>query len=250
MEGAWVAESGGRALRWAGPCRARKVATDILLNIHGTSSVPAQHHQQHSISQAHNQAQQSMQPQQQRQQQHVCQMSSRQEQEHQRMVADAGWPGKETVKGHELKCSWRVKLKECVDAAPVVLISHCEGLQQQEPLSQQPSQPDPLDGRSGQQPPPQQQQQQTEHQQAGQHALQQHQDRQAPQQARQQQHWVFACSHGGDVVCVEGRSGGVVWEGQVEGRAEAGLTVSPDCRVSLHLPALPCQRHSASHYQD
>ena len=219
-------------MRWAGPSRARKVVAEGPSNMHGNSCEPPQYQHQHPVSQSHAQAQQSVQQQQQQQQrQHACQMACSQEQQHQQSVAGAGRPGEKAVKGHELKCSWRVKLKECVDAAPTVLISGCQGLQQQQQhLTQQPSQLYTLDS-------PSWQLQQTEYQQAGQHALQQHQHRQAPQQARQQ-HWVFACSHGGDVVCVEGRSGGVVWEGQVEGRAEAGLTISPDCRVSLHLPAL------------
>ena len=35
------------------------------------------------------------------------------------------------------------------------------------------------------------------------------------------------------MVCVEAGSGGLVWQGQVEGRAEAGLAITSDCKVAL-----------------
>jgi len=55
---------------------------------------------------------------------------------------------------------------------------------------------------------------------------------QQQQQQQQQSEWVFACSHGGDVVCVEGQSGRAVWRTTLPARAEAGLTITSDCQVS------------------
>ncbi|KAK9862387.1 hypothetical protein WJX84_006241 [Apatococcus fuscideae] len=40
--------------------------------------------------------------------------------------------------------------------------------------------------------------------------------------------WTFACSHGGDVIAVDGPSGETVWETCVPGRAAAGLALSKD----------------------
>ena len=45
--------------------------------------------------------------------------------------------------------------------------------------------------------------------------------------------WAFACSHGGDVVCVEGAAGSVLWRTALDGRCEAGLVVLPDLRCRL-----------------
>ena len=169
----------------------------------------------------------------------------------------------------QLKCVWRVKLKECVDASPVVLVtSHPEARlpQQMGRASQQqqlqehghteagcgpqglPLQPQLGDEQHGQQ---QQQhkdqdqlqqqnrQQQQDQEQRRQHQHQQRHDRQHqqlhqdPQQQKQQQQWVFGCSHGGDVVCVEGHSGRAVWGAVLPARAEAGLSITADCKVSL-----------------
>jgi hypothetical protein len=47
--------------------------------------------------------------------------------------------------------------------------------------------------------------------------------------------WAFACSHGGDVVCVEGAGGRVRWRTALKGRCEAGLSVLPDLRYLLSL---------------
>ena len=42
--------------------------------------------------------------------------------------------------------------------------------------------------------------------------------------------FALACSHGGDVVGVDGVSGGVRWRTALPGRCEAGLAVTPDLR--------------------
>ena len=119
-----------------------------------------------------------------------------------------------------LKCCWRLKLQECVDASPVVLITACTSqssgqlVQQLEEVKQQQVRgPTAL----------------VEKQQLRQSvsctkSQQQHQ--------QQQSEWVFACSHGGDVLCVEGHSGRAVWRSTLPARAEAGLTITSDCQVS------------------
>ncbi|DBA85609.1 TPA: hypothetical protein ACH3X1_005188 [Trebouxia sp. C0004] len=108
-----------------------------------------------------------------------------------------------------LKCCWRLKLQDCVDASPVVLSTACTS-QSSGKLVQQLEEV----------------QQQQQHQQRKQ---QQHQQRK--QQQQQQPEWVFACSHGGDVVCVEGHSGRAVWRRALPARAEAGLTIASDCQA-------------------
>ena len=42
--------------------------------------------------------------------------------------------------------------------------------------------------------------------------------------------WALSCSHGGDVVCVDGGTGRVAWRACLPGRCEAGLTVTSDLR--------------------
>ena len=45
------------------------------------------------------------------------------------------------------------------------------------------------------------------------------------------QWWAFACSHGGEIACIEGISGKPVWKTELPGRAEAGMAVSNDLEV-------------------
>lgn len=46
---------------------------------------------------------------------------------------------------------------------------------------------------------------------------------------------VFACSHAGVVVCVQGDSGQLVWHATLPGRAEAGLIISSNLQVCMRL---------------
>lgn len=56
------------------------------------------------------------------------------------------------------------------------------------------------------------------------------------QESRSERWWVYACSHGGDVVAVEGVSGEPVWETRLPARLNAGMALSQDCLVgSAHL---------------
>ena len=118
-----------------------------------------------------------------------------------------------------LKCCWRLKLQECVDASPVVLITACTSqssgklVQQLEKMQQQQVQC-PLASVEKQQ------------------LRQSLSCIKSQQQQQQQSEWVFACSHGGDVVCVEGQSGRAVWRRALPARAEAGLTITSDRQVS------------------
>lgn len=192
MEGGWVAELGARPLRWSGPSISDATSgAKLSYNSHNGVDHAASDEAQACL-------QQQQQPMHKQHQQH----------QHVRMQArgqNSDIAEEEAGQGsglHRLRCGWRVKLKECVDAAPVVLIaSHCgqDQHQQEQELCQQ----------------------------------QQHQH-QGQQKPGHRQHWVFACSHGGDVVCVEGHLGGLVWEGQLPGRADAGLTISSDCKVPLN----------------
>jgi len=122
-----------------------------------------------------------------------------------------------------LKCCWRLKLQECVDASPVVLITACTSqssgklVQQLEEVQQQQVQgPVAL----------------IERRQLRQSVSRTESQHEQQQQQQQQSEWVFACSHGGDVVCVEGHSGKAVWRRALPARAEAGLTITSDCQVS------------------
>jgi hypothetical protein len=45
--------------------------------------------------------------------------------------------------------------------------------------------------------------------------------------------FAFACSHGGDVVCIEGSTGRLIWTSIIQGRAESGLTLTADLQVSI-----------------
>lgn len=44
--------------------------------------------------------------------------------------------------------------------------------------------------------------------------------------------WAFGCSHGGEVVCVDGVTGSAVWRADLPGRCDAGLAVTHDLRYS------------------
>ena len=118
------------------------------------------------------------------------------------LLLPAGRPGSETgaqgasvsqslKKGpRPLRCAWRQRLRECVDAAPVVVAQPCARQDVDEKtLDQNPS---PLPG---------------------------------------WRWYALACSHGGDVVCIEGRTGGRVWGGRLPGRANAGLAVTADLQA-------------------
>ena len=45
--------------------------------------------------------------------------------------------------------------------------------------------------------------------------------------------YAFCCSHGGDIVCLDGETGARIWGTSVLGRAESGLVLSADLKVNL-----------------
>lgn len=94
-----------------------------------------------------------------------------------------------------LRCAWRQRLRECVDAAPVVVAQPCaaQGVVGK-PLTQNPSMSAGLPG---------------------------------------WRWYALACSHGGDVVCIEGRTGARVWGARLPGRADIGLAVLADLQALL-----------------
>ena len=98
-----------------------------------------------------------------------------------------------------LQCRWRVKLEGCVDASSVLLI--------------QPNLPRPGARQQGE---------------AGAAAA----SAQASEGGAEVQWWAFACSHGGEVVCADGSCGEAVWRAQLPGRADAGLAVTADLKVT------------------
>ncbi|KAK9909180.1 hypothetical protein WJX75_008334 [Coccomyxa subellipsoidea] len=90
-----------------------------------------------------------------------------------------------------LGVDWRVNMYECVDASPVILIQPVS-----EATDEQSSQQD--SGRNC-------------------------------QPAKNSLRWyVLGCSHSGDVVCVDGRSGTTIWRAHTNERAESGLTLTGD----------------------
>ena len=105
-----------------------------------------------------------------------------------------------------LQCRWQVKLEGCVDASPVLLI--------------QPRLPGPSAGQQGE---------------AGAAAA----SAQASKDGAEVHWWAFACSHGGEVVCADGGCGEAVWRAQLPGRADAGLAVTADLKVTPRM--LCCQ---------
>lgn len=96
-----------------------------------------------------------------------------------------------------LRCAWRQRLRECVDAAPVVVAQPCAGQGVDEkPLTQSPSMSARLPG---------------------------------------WRWYALACSHGGDVVCIEGWTGARVWGARLPGRADTGLAVMADLQALLSI---------------
>jgi hypothetical protein len=116
-----------------------------------------------------------------------------------------------------LRCAWRVRLRECVDAAPVVLV---------QPRAGAPEHP----GSPGRSPC-------------------------APRGPAGGRWFALACSHGGDVVCVDGASGARVWDAALPGRADAGLALAADLQARIDLnPSLSkrllrCDSHSPRCYR-
>ncbi len=96
-----------------------------------------------------------------------------------------------------LRCAWRVRLRECVDAAPVVLVQPRTG------ALEHPGSP----GGS----------------------------LHAPQGPAGGRCFALACSHGGGVVCVDGASGARVWGAALPGRADAGLALTADLQARVGL---------------
>ena len=43
--------------------------------------------------------------------------------------------------------------------------------------------------------------------------------------------YVFACSHGGDVMCINGRSGAIIWQANLPGHLNSGLTLCHSLKV-------------------
>ena len=237
QQGGWVFErAGGR--RWAGKCRPFNLAPDIGNSSQPGVSVTADHHgvrhQQHVLAHQATEWPST---------EHAClpsdmpsplnqgaQLPQQQQQQQQ-----------QSSLARSVSCCWRVKLKECIDASPLVLVtagtSHPSGKQAQPPQ--------PKANQHQQQQQQQQQQpqdrvvcvEQQQRQCAAAHAEEQQQ--QEWQQVQQQQEWVFACSHGGDVVCVEGQQGRAIWRVLLPARAEAGLAITPDCQVNQKMaPAI------------
>lgn len=104
-----------------------------------------------------------------------------------------------------LRCVWRVRLSECVDAAPVIIAQpRPQGLPGHETPADDPARV-PEEGPGG----------------WGCYAL--------------------ACSHGGDVVCVEASRGALVWRATLLGRADAGLAVTADMQAWLRRACLCTQ---------
>ena len=133
---------------------------------------------------------------------------------------------------------WQVKLRDCVDASPVVL---CQRTPPAGSMSAQllPSHHSPgTDGHKSE---------------AAQTRRLMAQDQADLLQACAHgtlslpgwQAYAFACSHGGDVVCVDAADGALVWRTALQDRADAGLALTADLQVkALNLEfsctALPC----------
>lgn len=56
--------------------------------------------------------------------------------------------------------------------------------------------------------------------------------------------YAFCCSHGGNVVCIDGGTGAKIWETSVTGRAESGLALSADLKVRAESHSVCCARTS------
>ena len=55
--------------------------------------------------------------------------------------------------------------------------------------------------------------------------------------------WAFACSHSGEVLCSDGSCGEAVWRAQLPGRADAGLAVTADLKVTPYLACFAARYH-------
>ena len=105
-----------------------------------------------------------------------------------------------------LHVKWRVPMQDCVDASPLILV--------------QPETADSVE---------------SEAQLDQQEFLRTDTPKSELQSQLQcgQRWWVFACSHGGNVIAVDGPSGETVWETSVPGRASAGIAIGNDHQVAL-----------------
>ena len=97
-----------------------------------------------------------------------------------------------------LRCVWRVRLRECVDAAPIIVA--------QPRLQRLPGHQVPTDDPA-----------------------------RVPEEGLRWGCYALACSHGGDVVCVDAGRGALVWRATLPGRADAGLAVTADMQACLGL---------------
>ena len=62
--------------------------------------------------------------------------------------------------------------------------------------------------------------------------------------------YAFGCSHGGDVVCVDGASGQPVWRTRLEDRANTGMALTGDLQVcvqNLSMLSYPSCLHLRCH---
>ena len=100
-----------------------------------------------------------------------------------------------------LRCVWRVRLSECVDVAPVIIA--------QPRLNRLPGHQVPISDPT-----------------------------RVPGEGPGWGCYALACSHGGDVVCVEARRGLLVWRTTLPGRADAGLAVTADMQAWLRRACL------------
>lgn len=106
-------------------------------------------------------------------------------------------PGSGSKAGMQpLRCAWRVRLSECVDAAPVIIAQLR------------------LHGGPG-------------------HLTPASKPTRVPEAGPGWGCYALACSHGGDVVCVEGTQGALVWRATLPGRADAGLAVTADMQACV-----------------
>ena len=102
-----------------------------------------------------------------------------------------------------LRCAWRVRLSECVDATPIIV-----------------AQPR-MHGRRGYLHPTSN-------------------PTRVPEKDPGWGCYALGCSHGGDVVCVEGTGGALVWRARLPGRADAGLAVTADMQARSKERAFAC----------
>ena len=213
QKGGWCFEKAG-TLRWAGPAS--------LTDLQQTLTELAQSQDSQLSPEYAADAASALQS----QKGHSCAQAKIGQKQHQQQQQRQQLQSASAVPHHQdLNCAWRLKMKECVDAPPVVLIAGSARDSTADTVHppQEPSRQQHIFRKTQlllqqQEPQPQQQQQD--------YAQQQQQ-----QQPVHTKEWVFACSHGGDVVCVHGQSGRAVWQTILPARAEAGLTITSDCKV-------------------